>query len=291
MRLLKVIEEPRVTTRKPPFLRRRLGRRLREMRESAGLGMEQAAKQLDMPRTSLLRFESGAYRASVHLIRSMMDLYDCYVEDLLDEAREALKPRWFHRFSSVDVGYVDVEAEAVLVREFGGLNLPGLLQTRSYARALLGRNPLLQSPKALDDQVEVRMIRQGRLASEEDPLELVAIVDEAALRRRVGDEEVMRGQLERLLAAAGLETVTLQVLPLHGGAHSAMVGSFTLLSFPEDYNPEMLYVDHVGGALHIEEEAALQAARLTFDRLRTDALSPVDSLALIERVRAERHDR
>jgi DNA-binding XRE family transcriptional regulator len=82
------------------------------MRERAGLTMEEAAARLDMSRTSLFRVESGEYRANVHLIRSMMDLYDCYLEDLLDQAREALKPRWFHQYPLVDMGYVDVETEA-----------------------------------------------------------------------------------------------------------------------------------------------------------------------------------
>src|SRR6266536_3697816 len=185
----------RVTTR-PPFKRRRLGRRLRAMREEAGLTMEDAAVRLDMSRTSLLRTESGEYRASVHLIRSMMDLYDCYVEDLLDQAREALKPRWFQEFSLSDSGYVDVETEAVQVREFGGLNLPGLLQTEAYMRALFDQSPLPRTAKKMNDDVAVRMIRQQRLFDDEDPLELVAIVDEAALRRRVGGGEVMRGQLD-----------------------------------------------------------------------------------------------
>lgn len=83
----------------------------------------------------------------------------------------------------------------------------------------------------------------------------------------------------------------MHVLPLRNGAHSSMVGPFTLLSFPENYNPELLYVEYVGGALHIEDEVTLRAARLTFDRLRTEALSQADSVALIEQVRAKLNDR
>ncbi len=272
------------TKQKPPFLRRRLGNQLRAMRESAGLSMDEAARQLDKSRTALFRIESGENRVDVHLIRSIMDLYDCYVDGLIDQARDALKPRWFHRYSSADLGYVDVETEAVQVDQFCALNLPGLLQTEAYARSLLTRNPLLRSPKALEDQVAVRMIRQRRLTDDDYPLVLAAVVDEAALRRRVADIEVMRAQLEHLARAAELPTVTLQVLAAQG---SAVDGSFNLLTFPEDYNPEMLYVEYVAGSLHIEETDAVQMARLVFDRLRTDALNPIDSVALIEQVRAE----
>jgi DNA-binding XRE family transcriptional regulator len=256
------------------------------MRERAGLTMEEAAARLDMSRTSLFRVESGEYRANVHLIRSMMDLYDCYLEDLLDQAREALKPRWFHQYPLVDMGYVDVETEAVLVREFCGFNVPGLLQTEPYMRALFNHHPLPRTARVLEDDVAVRLIRQQRLTNEDEPLELVAIVDEAALRRMVGDTEVMHGQLDHLIETAALPTVTLQVLQLHDGAHSAMDGAFTLLSFPEDYNPELLYISYATGSLHIEKAEQLRAARLMFEQLRTEALGPADSVALIEQVRA-----
>jgi transcriptional regulator with XRE-family HTH domain len=278
------------TKQKPLFLRRRLGRRLRALRESAGLSMDEAAARLEMSRTSLFRVESGEYKANVHLIRSMMDLYDSYVEDLLDQAREALKPRWYHQCSSADMGYVDVETEAVMVREFSGLNLPGLLQTEPYMRAVFARHPLHRTAKKLEDDVAVRRIRQRRLTNDDEPLELVAIVDEAALRRRVGSVDVMRGQLEHLVESAELPTVTLQVLPLRDGAHSATDGAFILLTFPEDYNPEMLYVEYITGALHIEDAKQVRACNMVFDRLRTEALGPADSVALIEQVRVELDD-
>src|SRR2546421_9228090 len=82
----------------PPFLRRRLGRRLKALRESAGLNLDEAANRLDKARSSLHRIETGETRADVHLIRSMMDLYDRYEEDLLEQAREALKPLWFRAY-------------------------------------------------------------------------------------------------------------------------------------------------------------------------------------------------
>lgn len=276
---------------KPPFLRRRLGHELRRLREQAGLSMDEAAAQLDLSRSALFRLETGESRASVHIVRSMMDLYDCWVEGLLDQTREALKRKWFHQYPSVAMGYVDVETEAVLVRDFAGLNVPGLLQTEPYMRELFVRHPLQRTPNALEEAVAVRLIRQRRLTNEEDPLELVAIVDEAVLHRRVGGVDVMRGQLEHLIEAAALPTVTVQVLPLRDGAHSAMDGAFTLLSFPEDYNPEMLYVEYITGSLHIEDADQLQAARLAFDRLRTEAHSPADSVALIKKVHAGLEDR
>jgi transcriptional regulator with XRE-family HTH domain len=168
------------------------------MCESAGLSMEEAAARLDKSRSALFRIEIGESRADVHLVRSMMDLYDCADYDLIDQAREARQPRWYHQYPSIAMGYVDVETEAVLVREFCGLNLPGLLQTEPYVRALFARDSLPRTTKELEDDVTVRLVRKQRLMAEGNSMELVAIVDEAALRRRVGGAEVMRGQLEHL---------------------------------------------------------------------------------------------
>src|SRR2546423_1541225 len=70
----------------PPLLRRRLGRRLRALRAAAGINLDEAAARLDKTRSSLHRIEAGETRADVHLIRSMMDLYDRYEEDLLEQA-------------------------------------------------------------------------------------------------------------------------------------------------------------------------------------------------------------
>jgi transcriptional regulator with XRE-family HTH domain len=275
------------THNKAPFLRRRLGRRLRTMREAAGLSLDQAAKQLDKKRSALHRLETGVTKADVHFVRSAMDTYDQYDPDLLDQTREAAKPLWFRAYGVSDMGYVDVETFAVTVKEFSGLNLPGLLQTEDYVRAMLARGPQRTEQETAND-VRVRMIRQQRLMGSENPLELVAIVDEASLRREVGGAEVMRAQLRHLIEVFELPTVVLQVLPLSAGVHSAISGAFTLLSFPEPQDPELLYIAYPTGALHIEDEMEVREAKVVFESLRSEALSPADSLVLIERILGER---
>lgn len=130
------------------------------------------------------------------------------------------------------------------------------------------------------------MIRQRRLTGD-DPVELVAIVDEAALRRGVGGPEVMHAQLAHLVEAAALPTVTLQVLPFRAGAHPAVEGAFTVLSFGHLGEPDLVYVEHPWGAAHVERPADVADARLTFDRLRSEALSPVASVELIDQLAAQ----
>jgi transcriptional regulator with XRE-family HTH domain len=272
-------------SKRAPFLRRRLGRRLREIREGANLTLTEAAKRLDKTRSALQRIETGVTKADVHFIRSAMDIYDVYDETLVDEAREAAKPPWFRAFGVEDLGYVDVETYAASVREFSGLKLPGLLHTEAYTRAFFAHSRRRRTPEQLHNDIEVCLIRQERLTSTQNSLELTAIIDESALRRDLGGPDVMREQLRHLIEMAALPSVTLQVLPLK--AHSALDGGFILLSFHDRDEPDLLYVEYVTGALHIEEEPEVRGCRLKFDRLGVEALSPDDSVALIERISQE----
>jgi transcriptional regulator with XRE-family HTH domain len=172
-----------------------LARRLRQLRENAGLTLEEAAPRLDKTRSALGRIENGQTRADVHLIRSMMDLYDQRDDGLLDLAREAAQRGWWRAYGIEDLGYVDVETEANAVLEFSGLNIPGLLQTEAYARAQLQVGSRLSQTR-FERDVEVRAIRQQRLTNDNHSLELTAIIDEAALSREVGGRRVMAEQLD-----------------------------------------------------------------------------------------------
>lgn len=266
----------------PPYRRRKFGKRLRTLREKAGLTTEQAAARLDKNRTSLVRIESGEYRADVHLVKSMMDLYDKWDETLLEDARDALKPSWYSTFGLKDMGYVDVEQEAVRVNEYTCQVVPGLLQTEAYIRAVIEGSRRRRTREQLEGEVSVRLIRQERLTSDEDPIELVTIIDEAALRREIGGPDLMREQWGHLVEMADLPTVTLQVLPFRIGTHSAMDGAFIVLDFPDPKDQPMLYQAYVTGALQVEKAEEVREAKLAFDALRSEALSPTDSVELIE---------
>src|SRR5207249_4860620 len=117
--------------------------------------------------------------------------------------------------------------------------------------------------------------------------ELVAVVDESALHRPGGGPGVMRAQLNRLVEAAALSTVKLHVLPASVGAHPSIIGSFTVLSFADFGEPDIAYVEHPLGAFHMEKEDEVSRAKVVFDHLRSEALSPADSLVLIKEVAAQ----
>lgn len=271
----------------PTFRRRRLARRLREMREQAGLTLQSAASRLDKTRSALHRIETGVTKADVHLVRSMMDIYDHYAPDLLDLVREANRPSWWTKYKISAGGYISTENEASTVFEFSFGTVPGLLQTEEYMYALFGARIVQRSRERLANDVAARLYRQRRLTDEEFPLHLLAVVDEAALRRKVGGAKVMRDQLDHLVMVSELDTVSLQVLPNDTGAHPSMDGPFVILAFPEGSEPSVLHMVYLQGWLQVDKPEDVARAKGVFDRLRSEALSPTDSVAFIEQVADE----
>jgi transcriptional regulator with XRE-family HTH domain len=267
--------------------RRRLARRLRQLRELSGMTLEEAAPRLDKTKSALGRVETGKTRADVHLVRSMMDLYDHYDPTLIDLAREAVREAWWTKYGIADRGFLGMETEAAVELEMSLIHIPGLLQTEAYMRALFAADLTAARGMQRGNDVAARLHRQRRLTDPDFPIELVAIIDEAALRTNVGGAEVMRAQLQHLVRQATLSTVTVQVLPSRHGAHLGMEGEFTLLTFPEGDDPDLLYVAYITGSLHIENPEEVAEARIAFDRLRSEALNPTESAAFIDQVRGE----
>ena len=267
----------------PAFRRRRLARRIRRLRESAGITQEQAAASLDMSTSALSRKETGEVGTSVHEVRSMMDLYDAYDPGLVDLARSAKAKPWWHAYGITSRGYYDLEEEAVSVRDWQPSFVPGLLQTEDYARGVFEGVSVLEAEE-IDRAVAARMRRRHRLHDSEAPLHLSALVDESVLRRPVGGPAVMREQLIALLGFIDLPTVALRVLPVVAGAHRGLEGSFTLLSYADAEEDDVLFLEHAAGSLHIDKPDAVSTAASTFEQMRVSALNDEDSAALISRL-------
>jgi hypothetical protein len=216
----------------------------------------------------------------------MLDVYDAGGDQwtaVTELAREARRQGWWRAYGLGNTDYVAFEAEAARVQELALGFVPGLLQTPEYARALMRAAPLRRTAEEVDRAVAARVYRQRRLTSAENPLELVAVLDESVLHRPVGGDEVHRAQLTRLVAAAELPAVTLQVLPFARGAHAALASGFALLSFGDLGAPEVAFVEHGLGAVLMDKGGDVARARLSVERTLADALSPAESLAMVQR--------
>jgi hypothetical protein len=165
--------------------------------------------------------------------------------------------------------------------------VPGLLQTPEYATEL-SRASADHTTDEIERLVEVRMKRQTLLTREGAP-DLWAAIHESVIRHIVGDHQVMAHQLERMLDSAKLRNVTVQVLPFDAGAHPA-TGPFTVLGFPEQEDPDMVYREGLTDSVYIERPHDVNLYVKAFDHLRALALSPQRSASLIRKV-LEEHSR
>ncbi|MEU0516724.1 DUF5753 domain-containing protein [Streptosporangium sp. NPDC006007] len=201
----------------------------------------------------------------------------------MDLARGARERGWWEQYKGVFTGaYVGLEAEASSINTFEPLVIPGLLQTPAYT-AELTRASLVRDPAEIDKHVEARMRRQ-EILRRPNPPRYWAVIDEAAPLRPVGDAEVMRGQLRKLIDTHPLEHVTIQVMPMSAGPHIGLWGQFVILGFPNPADRNVVYVETPTDGLYLEEPEHLERYTLMMQRLVADALGADASIAYLSKL-------
>ncbi|MFJ5997626.1 helix-turn-helix domain-containing protein [Streptomyces sp. NPDC092370] len=275
----------------PAVRRRKLGAELRALRTSAGLTSGEAARLVGWHQSKVSRIETGTSGVKPADVRLLLDAYavaDSQLRELLmalagsDESGG--RHHWWHAYRGVLPptyrDFISLESQAGAMRTLETTVVPGLLQTPEYARAVTKAAVEGLAEDRLDALVEVRLARQDVLRAD-PPLELSAVLDEAVLRREVGGPGVMARQLERLVEAARLPQVRLQVLPFAAGAHIGVTGPFVIFSFSSTSDLDVVVLDHLTSSLYLERKEDLQAYTEAFDALQIHALSPEDSLDFI----------
>lgn len=271
----------------PVVLRQEVGRRIRLARQDAELTIVEAAERLEITRSALSRLEHGIGRVTVHLLRSMMDVYDQRMDDVLELIRQARKTGWWKQYGISDHDFVALETGASRISNYEVTFVPGLLQTADYARALFKSSRKARTEEWIATRLAVRLTRQERLTDEEHPLHLDAVVHEFALHCPVGGRAVMRNQLRHLALINELPTVTLRILPAAAVSNEAMEGPLSVLDFPLVGQPSISYALHALGEERQDKSEHVEPARMRFVHLRSLALAPDESVALIERTADE----
>ncbi|MGX5208220.1 helix-turn-helix domain-containing protein [Streptomyces violaceus] len=275
----------------PAVRRRKLGAELRALRTSAGLTSGEAARLVGWHQSKVSRIETGTSGVKPADVRLLLDAYgvaDSQLRELLLVLAESDdgggRHHWWHAYRGVLPptyrDFISLESQATAMRTLETTVVPGLLQTPEYARAVTKAAVEGLSEDRLDTLVEVRLARQDVLRGD-PPLELSAVLDEAVLRREVGGPGVMARQLERLVEAARLPQVRLQVLPFAAGAHIGVTGPFVVFSFSITSDLNVVVLDHLTSSLYLERKEDLQAYTEAFNALQIHALSPEDSLDFI----------
>lgn len=274
--------------RQPATVRgRRLAAELSALRAKAGLTREQVEEEKGVSVGTLFRIEKAQSRPQKRTLLALLDLYgvtDKVERDaLLALSRQSNQLGWLQPFESAlpetYQTFISFESEASGLLTFEQGFVPGLLQTKEYARAVIqGIHPTLPRDD-LDGRTEVR-IRRQEVLTKQNPVSLWAVVDEAVFHRSIGSAEVMRAQMQRLAEAVEQPNVTLQVVPYTAGAHPGLHGAFVLMEFP-DPDPALVYIETMAGELFLEKEADVEQYRATWQRLIAQALSPAESLKVI----------
>ena len=276
-----------------PLLRgRRLAAELCRLRKAqpGGPTLDVVAKRLDWSTSRLSKYETARVVPGPEELALLLNDYGVTAErqaELGALAEEAARRAWWEDYTDllpaelVDLIGMETEAQSALAWQLEVV--PGLLQTENYAREVnrgfgdIGR----LTPRQMERTVKVRLARQ-RILYRDPPFQYSVVLDESALRRRIGGNAVMREQLERLIQLAALPAVTLQVKPLDS-VYEIVTSSFVLLRFGEVYAtmlPDVVYVEGMTSN-QFEDEAATHRYQLAFDSLRRSALNPQASLERI----------
>lgn len=281
-------QRPRPTADANPTLRQReLGIRLRELRISLGLTVEQVGAELLCSATKISRIETGARRTSLRDVRDLCQVYG--VEDpapLMELARQAREPGWWSQFGDLNLDpYIGLEQDAVAITAYSMYYVPALLQTGDYARAVIRGIERKIDTRVLNERVEARLLRQRRFDAPSPP-RYRALVDEAVLRRQVGGSAIMQAQLDKILTWTTLDRGSIQVIPFSAGAHASGDSNFELLEFGDNsVQAPVVYVEGLVMRQMLERPAEIARYREAVEYLRDSALSTQDSAELIAEIR------
>ncbi|BET46400.1 helix-turn-helix domain-containing protein [Streptomyces tendae] len=258
-----------------------LGRRLQELRETAGLKREEAAKVLRVAPATVRRMEMAEVALKIPYVQILLTAYGVAGDEVaafVALAEEANQPGWWQRYHDVLPDwfslYVSLEGAARIVRSYEPHFVPGLLQTEDYARSVLEAGTIGNAgADAVERHVSLRMERQ-RLLDRPDPPHLWVVMDETVLKRPVSIHgRVMREQLDKLLELAGRDRVTLQVAEFEDGPHPGTYAPFTLFRFAEPELPDMVFTEYLTGALYLDSRTEVSAHLEVLDHMTARAAS------------------
>ncbi len=275
----------------PTVLRILLGAQLRKLREAKGVSREDAAWEIRASESKISRIELGRVGFKERDVADLLTLYGVADEEerkaLLALARNANMPGWWHKYGDVlpswFQSYLGLETAAALIRTYEVQFVPGLLQTKEYARAVILLGHGNAPAEEVERRVGLRMARQ-ELLSRPDAPQLWVVVDEAALRRPIGGPKIMRAQIEALIEATKLRNVRLQVIPFHAGGHAAAGGAYTILRFPDQELPDVVFVEQLTSALYLDKREDVDHYAAAMERLCVEAEPPGRTPAILTKV-------
>ncbi|WP_327426219.1 helix-turn-helix domain-containing protein [Streptomyces sp. NBC_01236] len=277
----------------PTVLRMVLGKRLRQLREQAGVSFEDAARAIEVTALTVRRIEKAEVGLRIPYVRELLHTYGvpaAEIDDFLTLAREANQPGWWYKYRDVlpewFSAYVSLESEASVIRLYEPHYVPGLLQTRDYATALMRVGFPNESKEDIARRVALRVKRQDLLAKPDAPA-IWAVLDETVLRRPVGGAEVMRAQIDRLHEVLDMPKVRIQIMRFRVGAHPGAFGPFHHFRFGFSELPDVVYTESLVGAVYVDRPDDVVTYLEVLDRMSVQAEPVARTRAILGELRKE----
>jgi hypothetical protein len=250
---------------------------------------------MDWSLSKVIRIESGATGISTNDLRALLTLYAVHDPDrtneLIELARASRQTSWLSKYRT-DITpqylqYIEYEEAASVLRMYDPLLLPGLLQTREYATAIV---QALADPgtsaEVIQNRIDIRLIRQ-RLLEHAAPPTLICVLDEAVISRIVGQRDIAPGQLARLIELADTPNITIEIVPFTRGLHRGLLEPFIILEFPDHEDSDVLYLESSRDAIFSHDEVGeITGYREVFEQLRNISLGTTGTLEYLRDARA-----
>lgn len=273
---------------RPTVRSRRLGGKLGFYRQQRGLSGTDLATQVGIHQGTWSKIESGKAKVSPNVLARTVDVLGIPADvaaQLEALRRKADEPGWWQDYgdilSEAVQMLIELEADASWIRTYEGEVVPGLLQTRDYAERIITAGSPHMRAADIDRYLELRMRRQKRLS---EGLRLTAILGEAAIRQQIGGPGILREQLRHITRVVREHDVTVQVVPFTADAHAALGDSFVIIQWPDETDPEAVYVDGVTSWTVHERSGVIRSYLHAVASVQSQALPPRESLDLIHDV-------
>lgn len=275
----------------PTVARIVVGTQLRRLREAAGITRDAAADAIRASHAKISRLELGRVGFKERDVADLLTLYG--VVDpadrapLLELTRQANGHAWWQNYGDVVPSwfesYVGLEQAASIIRSYEVQFVPGLFQTKDYARAVVQLGHPGEPDEEIERRVSLRIARQELLTRPQAP-NVWAVMDESALRRPLGGAQVMHGQLDHLIEMTKLPNVTLQIVSFRSGGHAAAGGPFTILRFSEPDVPDVVYLEQLTSALYLSKIEHVDHYLAVMERLCVEAQPAVKTVEILNTI-------
>ena len=255
------------------------GRQLKRFRLRAGLERAEFGSRTGYSASTIAAFEQGRRVPPPRFIDVADEVLDAggVLQEMKEEVARAQYPAFFRDAARL-------EAEAVELHGYANQVLPGLLQTKEYARAVFRtmRPPL--DDVTVDERVAGRLARQEFFVRCPTPL-ATFVIDESVFKRPIGGRQVLREQLEHLLLVGHKRTVDVQIMPLDREENAGLAGPFTLIETGD--GRRIAYVEVQSASRLFTERASVRSLETKYSSLRAQALTPHESMAYVEMLLGE----